>query len=510
LAANESVGSDNSNHEEKPTSESAASSASDIVVTGIESTPNPSSFLIQLEKPLPGLEFLSGSLRGETYYSESSRKRNTNTGPPDALTSILRLETIDFVFAMPTVLTINKKAFGTWETLLPSVLESLLEESPSKQEQMAGLLRDFLVLGNEEGAPPTVAGQVTVRIQTAGGIPIQIEATGSRFGTVERRKLFQPKFQQAMNEVRDRNPSFDFFGGRVWTNKGVRYISREDGDDEDSDGEEESELDPLLASLLSSSLPSSEEKREKEDLDEVLLMESDEVDAAYPLQRLERIVAENCPGEGDLDTTTTQTAESQDSAVAVGLLLPPEKIDLAAVDAYCDASEAGDATALAALVSFVGSRKGPLPARRNALAFLGGTAGLMENNDNEDLIFAAVTGAFRSERSPAMRRTAGDALSDLGDDRAVPHAIDVLRQDRSKLVQWRAARILGELASSAEAASVLETLAATATDDGYAFEVAFEIRDALRKVRGRLNGGDNDNTIATGPMWKQIQEGTRK
>ena len=39
-----------------------------------------------------------------------------------------------------------------------------------------------------------------------------------------------------------------------------------------------------------------------------------------------------------------------------------------------------------------------------------------------------------------------------------------------------------------------------------AFEVAFEMRDALRKVESRAAGAAD---VASGPMWKQIQEGTR-
>ena len=44
-----------------------------------------------------------------------------------------------------------------------------------------------------------------------------------------------------------------------------------------------------------------------------------------------------------------------------------------------------------------------------------------------------------------LRRTAGDAPSDLGDERAVPIAIAGALADPSKLVRWRAARLLGEL-----------------------------------------------------------------
>ncbi len=60
------------------------------------------------------------------------------------------------------------------------------------------------------------------------------------------------------------------------------------------------------------------------------------------------------------------------------------------------------------------------------------------------MIFEAVAASFLKDRSPAIRRTAGDALSDIGDARAVGLAVSAL-EDVSKLVRWRAARILGEL-----------------------------------------------------------------
>ena len=58
-------------------------------------------------------------------------------------------------------------------------------------------------------------------------------------------------------------------------------------------------------------------------------------------------------------------------------------------------------------------------------------------------------------------------------------------------------------------------------DKKYAFEVAFEIKDALRKVKARMiQNQDNNNSndggsvnnnggpnTGTGPMWKQIQQG---
>jgi HEAT repeat protein len=56
-----------------------------------------------------------------------------------------------------------------------------------------------------------------------------------------------------------------------------------------------------------------------------------------------------------------------------------------------------------------------------------------------DVTFNAIAAAFQNERAPALRRTAGDALSDFGDARAVGLAVGALA-DASKLVRWRAAR----------------------------------------------------------------------
>ena len=88
-----------------------------------------------------------------------------------------------------------------------------------------------------------------------------------------------------------------------------------------------------------------------------------------------------------------------------------------------------------------------------------------------------VVHAFKSEKLAGLRRTAGDALSDLGDARAAPIAAAALN-DRSPLVRWRAARIVGELG---EDAAVCAALRQAAMEEG-AFEVAFEMKDALRNI----------------------------
>lgn len=94
--------------------------------------------------------------------------------------------------------------------------------------------------------------------------------------------------------------------------------------------------------------------------------------------------------------------------------------------------------------------------------------------------------------------------SDLGDSAAIPIAVGGLR-DKSKLVRWRAARVVGELATREQDAVSLDE----AREGEVEFEVAFEMSDAARKIRGRA-AGPGEEEVATaagvGPVWKQIQE----
>ena len=87
----------------------------------------------------------------------------------------------------------------------------------------------------------------------------------------------------------------------------------------------------------------------------------------------------------------------------------------------------------------------------------------------------------------------------MGDERAVPVAIGALA-DRSKLERWRAARILGELGEGVTVVAALKQ----AQFEEAAFECAFEMKDAARKVALRNEGAEGGGR---GPMWKQIQEG---
>jgi hypothetical protein len=431
-------------------------------VTAIESTPNPSSFLLQLAAPLEGLEDLVGSLRGRSYTT-------TAIFPPTDIAAILALDGIDSVYAMAAALTVNKQAAASWDVVLPLVLQAI-DASGNHQELLQGLAA---AATSPTTTTTTTTGQVRIRLQISNRMPIQIEGIGC-LGTT-RRKALAPKFVAHMEELVEGGAAF--FANRQWVDRGVRYILREDEDDDD-------------AAVMTEDATAQEDL----DLDTLLQAEYDDYEAAYSGERLAAIVAQQL-GHSTEDG-------SPPSSAAAATAIPASEMDLERVQQTCDLAEEGNLAALTVLADFVQSHQGNMAARRDALAYLGGTGAIFPGHD---LVLEAVVSALQEERNPIMRRTAGDALSDLGDSRAVPYAMNALT-DRSKLVQWRAARIVGELGDSMETVAVLKE--ASFSSD-YAFEVAFEIKDAMRKVRERALNKDagGDGGPGAGPIWKQIQDG---
>jgi Virulence factor/Scaffold protein Nfu/NifU N terminal/HEAT repeats len=98
-----------------------------------------------------------------------------------------------------------------------------------------------------------------------------------------------------------------------------------------------------------------------------------------------------------------------------------------------------------------------------------------------------------SDPSAIVRRTAGDALSDLGDINAIATMTQALT-DPSKLMRWRAARFLNELGDL----SAVEALH-QAVNSETEFDVRVEMMAALERIEG---GGD---TLL--PMWQRIAQG---
>ena len=98
-----------------------------------------------------------------------------------------------------------------------------------------------------------------------------------------------------------------------------------------------------------------------------------------------------------------------------------------------------------------------------------------------------------TDPSAIVRRTAGDALSDLGDTRALPTMTQALA-DSSKLVRWRAARFLNELG---------DFTAVDALGNAVEREVEFDVRIEMIAALERIEGGGETQL----PMWQRLTQG---
>ncbi|WP_436861657.1 conserved virulence factor C family protein [Staphylococcus caeli] len=132
------------------------------------------------------------------------------------------------------------------------------------------------------------------------------------------------------------------------------------------------------------------------------------------------------------------------------------------------------------LLGEVISEEEKTPLRREAIVLLG----MIEDEAVLPYLFKGL-----HDKSPAVRRTAGDCLSDLGFKQALPEMEKAL-DDPQKIVRWRAAMFLFDEGGPEQ----LETLRAHEQDSAY--EVKLQIEMAI----ARIENGDE----ALGSVWKQI------
>lgn len=96
-----------------------------------------------------------------------------------------------------------------------------------------------------------------------------------------------------------------------------------------------------------------------------------------------------------------------------------------------------------------------------------------------------------SDPSPIVRRTAGDALSDLGNPQAITAMVAALG-DASGLVRWRAARFLNELGDTSATEPLTQAVAA---------ESEFDVRVEMTSAIDRIQAGKASQL----PMWMRIR-----
>lgn len=96
--------------------EVATTARTTMKVSGIESTPNPSSFKFELDSPLS----TETTTRGITYYAGSA-----SSGAPEIIRRVLEHPDVESVYALSDWLCVNKKPSAKWDAIVSVVILSV-------------------------------------------------------------------------------------------------------------------------------------------------------------------------------------------------------------------------------------------------------------------------------------------------------------------------------------------------------------------------------------------------
>lgn len=333
---------------------------------------------------------------------------------PEIMRKLLSIEGVVSIFHTADFLALERKSNADWQQILTQGREIL---------QAGGEAVVPVMAAEKEGA---AFGEAQVYIQMFRDLPMQVKVT---MGAEQIRAALPERFGKAA--VRAGSASPNLIMERKWVEHGVRYGDlREIGE-------------------------------------EVAL----EIDASYPQERLEELVAHAMQlGTGE----SMEPIEREKKVVTLEMLDDP---DWQKRYAALDRMEPTEAD-LPVLEKALQDEKTSI--RRLAVVYLGMVGG--------DAVFPLLFKALRDE-SVSVRRTAGDTLSDLGDPRAIGPMCEALK-DRNKLVRWRAARFLFEVGDE----SALPALREAQNDPE--FEVSLQVKMALE----RIESGE----AASGTVWQQM------
>ncbi|GIP54584.1 MULTISPECIES: virulence factor [Paenibacillus] len=338
---------------------------------------------------------------------------------PTWIRQMLNIPGVKSIFHTADFIALDRKGSADWAAILSEVQEQF------GQEQVESAW-------DPEAAEAAGYGEAQVFVQFFRGIPMQIRV---KSGTREERISLSQRFVSAVTEV----ASATLIKERKLSDYGVRY------------GE----------------------------LEEIAREVEQELEAAFPPDRLEAIQAQAIAhGRSEAEFVEQRRALSLDEVRE-----RMKDADWHVRYAGLEALQQPGPEALPLLADAV--RDPQMQVRRLAVVYLGD----VRTPEAMTLLFEAMR-----DSSAAVRRTAGDTLSDIGDPSATEPMIAAL-SDKSKLVRWRAARFLYEVGTD----QALEALRAAVDDPE--FEVGLQARMAVE----RIESGEQ----AAGTVWQQMAKRER-
>lgn len=338
-------------------------------------------------------------------------KKSDAETAPYPVSALLNINGVKGIYHVMNFMAVERVGKVAWEAILADV-QAVFNEEKSE------------VVNMEEQADDSY-GEVYVHVQTYKDIPLQVKVFDSnseeRFGLSER-------FVEAMKTIQGREVE-NYILLRKWADYGIRY-------------------------------------GEKAEIGETVIQE---IEAAYPEERLQEIVRQANEGQ-------TETAQH-------GRKVTLEEFDVEEWETrfqLLDQMPDPDMSDAPLLKRALDDEK--MSIRRLATVYLG----MIE----DEAVIPYVEKALK-DKSWAVRRTAGDCMSDLGFEGFEAAAIKALN-DKNKLVRWRAAMFLYETGTEKALPALREA------ENDPEFEVKLQIRMAIARI---AEGED-----AKGSVWKQMTE----
>ncbi len=353
---------------------------------------------------------------------------------PGFAQQLLAIESVQSVFLFKDFITLTRKGNADWQIILAQAVR-VIGVSENADVNLLGQVSPLQMPATATilTSPQSAAnwGHVEVAIQMFRGIPVQVRAIA---GDGQQARVALPdRFNQALQRVIAATQA-NYVAERRWEAYHAPFGSPEE-----------------VAQLVADEM--------------VSLMDEDE------LARLEATAISS-------DTQLSAHTADRQPALLADLHHPNWKTRLKALQQI---EVTPDTVPL--IIAILQDEQSTI--RRWAAAILGVSGSMATIEPLSQIVL--------TDLSAIVRRTAGDALSDLGN----PHAMATMTQalaDPSKLVRWRAARFLTELGDDSAVGALKK-----AVDREAEFDVRIEMMAALERIEG---GGETQV-----PMWQRITQG---
>lgn len=352
---------------------------------------------------------------------------------PEWIQQVLAIEAIQSVFVIKDFITLTRQGAADWQPILAQAADliGVAADADSKLLAQVTQRNESIEDVSSASSVSTNLGQLDVAVQVFRGIPVQVRAIAA--DGQQARVALPERFAQTLQRTITATKA-DYVAERRW--------------------------EPYQA-------PAGEPTQ-------VAQLVADEIDSLIDSQTLTQI---ETAALSDRSGNLPADSPAHQQVLVAELSHPDWKHRLKALQ-QLEVTPVN----LSAVVAVLEDEKSTI--RRWAAALLGAST-LEEAVEPLGVL-------VRQDPSAIVRRTAGDALSDIGSTRAMPPMIEAL-SDPSKLVRWRAARFLTEMGNQ----TAVEPLR-RAVEQESEFDVKVEMMTALERIE---TGRDTQM-----PMWMRLTQ----